>query len=246
MLANQLENRVRANKEQLHERVQADEYFIHCHWASERALVSFIPPTARTILDLGCGPTGGLLMHIPDMQYVGLDFVHDYLADLRSKHPEIGPWAFSRRWWVNSLMESLPFSDESFDIVYSRHALEHVTDLKGTLLEIHRVLRPGGLFIFCVPARVDDTEPTHLVRWPARKWLTAFRIVGRIRFYAQHDYFIDELYGYAQKPGQASQSLINYARQWIKYLRGQGLLPNWIMPMLVRANQMANRLHLHS
>lgn len=237
-----LQNLIQVNKDQLSERVKPDECLVHRHWASERALVSFIPPSAKMMLDLGCGPTGGLLMHVPDMDYVGLDFVHEYLADLRRGHSEIGPWEFSHRWWIQSLMEVLPFPDRSFDVVYSRHALEHSTNLKATLSEIKRVLKPGGIFIFCVPARVDDTEPAHITRWPARKWLAAFRTVGKIRFYAQHDYFIDELYGYAQKPGWVTPSLIHRARQWIKYLRGQGLIPNSAMNVLIRADQVVQRL----
>lgn len=233
---------VEANRQQLAERVEVDEFFVHCHWASERALVAFIPPTAKTILDLGCGPTGGLLMHIQDMDYVGVDIVQEYLAELRRKNPAVGPWEFCRRHWILSLMEFLPFPGEYFDVVYSRHALEHSVDLKATLREIERVLKPGGIFIFCVPARADDTEPTHLTRWPARKWLAAFRAVGKIRFHAQHDYFIDELYGYAQKTGGVDPSLVYRAQQWIKYLRGQGLLPNWAMNVLRRADRIVQHL----
>jgi len=39
----------------------------------------------------------------------------------------------------------LPFPDESFDVVWSRAALEHVVPLQPALVEIARVVRPGGL-----------------------------------------------------------------------------------------------------
>jgi SAM-dependent methyltransferase len=46
---------------------------------------------------------------------------------------------------------SLPFADESFDAVVSVGVLEHVRETGGeetaSLLEIHRVLRPAGIFI---------------------------------------------------------------------------------------------------
>ena len=70
-------------------------------------------------------------------------------------------------------MERLPFATGTFDVVYSRHSLEHSSDLGSSLSEIRRVLRPGGTFIFCVPARLDDTEEAHMTRWPGRQWLAA-------------------------------------------------------------------------
>jgi SAM-dependent methyltransferase len=44
----------------------------------------------------------------------------------------------------------LPYSDESFDLVFDNSALEHIPDLKSSLGEISRVLRPGGIFAFNV------------------------------------------------------------------------------------------------
>jgi SAM-dependent methyltransferase len=42
----------------------------------------------------------------------------------------------------------LPFGDESFDLVFYHHVIEHVSDPRRSLAQIARVLRPsGGLFI---------------------------------------------------------------------------------------------------
>ena len=41
----------------------------------------------------------------------------------------------------------LPFEDESFDLVLSCGVLEHVEDENGSIAEIRRTLRPGGMFV---------------------------------------------------------------------------------------------------
>jgi SAM-dependent methyltransferase len=40
--------------------------------------------------------------------------------------------------------EHLPFSDDSFDLVYSWGVIHHSPDTSATVREIHRVLKPGG------------------------------------------------------------------------------------------------------
>ncbi|MFH1398665.1 MAG: class I SAM-dependent methyltransferase [Candidatus Woesearchaeota archaeon] len=46
------------------------------------------------------------------------------------------------------------FPDCHFDKVYSSHVIEHIQDTNGLLKEIHRVLKPGGLFVFVYPFEV--------------------------------------------------------------------------------------------
>ena len=41
--------------------------------------------------------------------------------------------------------EHLPFRSESFDVVYSNGVLHHTPDTAGSIREVHRVLRPGGI-----------------------------------------------------------------------------------------------------
>lgn len=46
---------------------------------------------------------------------------------------------------------NMPFSDHTFDVVLCNHVLEHVADDMQGLLEIKRVLKPGGWCILQVP-----------------------------------------------------------------------------------------------
>lgn len=44
------------------------------------------------------------------------------------------------------------FADESFDAVFSSHVLEHMEDMKATLAEWGRVIKPGGFLCLYVPS----------------------------------------------------------------------------------------------
>jgi SAM-dependent methyltransferase len=48
---------------------------------------------------------------------------------------------------VQEYGETLPFADDTFDIVYVRAVMHHARSLSQFCLEAHRVLKPGGVFI---------------------------------------------------------------------------------------------------
>lgn len=45
--------------------------------------------------------------------------------------------------------ETLPFEDESFDLVLGHAVLHHIPDVEQAMREVLRVLKPSGRFIFC-------------------------------------------------------------------------------------------------
>jgi ubiquinone/menaquinone biosynthesis C-methylase UbiE len=60
---------------------------------------------------------------------------------------------------INDDPVKIPYPDESFDAVLSCGVLEHVPDEKGSLGEIHRVLKPSGLFfVYNLPQRWSYKE----------------------------------------------------------------------------------------
>lgn len=50
--------------------------------------------------------------------------------------------------FVSCPAESLPFSSGVVDVVYSRNALDHFDNPYEVLTEVHRILKPDGLFLF--------------------------------------------------------------------------------------------------
>jgi 2-polyprenyl-3-methyl-5-hydroxy-6-metoxy-1,4-benzoquinol methylase len=43
------------------------------------------------------------------------------------------------------------YADGYFDVVTMWHVIEHVHDPKGTLAELHRIMKPGGLLVISTP-----------------------------------------------------------------------------------------------
>src|SRR6476620_2566991 len=59
---------------------------------------------------------------------------------------------------VTTEAETLPFEDESFDLVLGHAVLHHIPDLDKAFAEFRRVLRPGGMIAFAgEPSRYGDT-----------------------------------------------------------------------------------------
>jgi len=52
----------------------------------------------------------------------------------------------------------LPFEDDSFDIIFCNHVLEHIPDDTKAMQELFRVMRPGGWGVFQIPQDLSRTE----------------------------------------------------------------------------------------
>jgi ubiquinone/menaquinone biosynthesis C-methylase UbiE len=71
---------------------------------------------------------------------------------------------------VRAEAERLPFDDESFDLVFGHAVLHHLPNLDAAFSEFRRVLRPGGLIVFCgEPSRYGD----RLASYPKRAGVRA-------------------------------------------------------------------------
>ena len=71
---------------------------------------------------------------------------------------------------INVGGESLPFPDESFDIVYSGNVLEHTEDPERVLSESIRVLRKGGILHMEMPNYLSYFEGHYHVFQPPIIW----------------------------------------------------------------------------
>jgi demethylmenaquinone methyltransferase/2-methoxy-6-polyprenyl-1,4-benzoquinol methylase len=95
------------------------------------------------IVDICCG-TGDLtaallaLRPLEATPVVGLDFSAQMLGIAGTKYPSANVR------WIESDAMSLPFPDNSVDLVTAAFGFRNLTNYAAGLAEIHRVLRPGG------------------------------------------------------------------------------------------------------
>ena len=61
---------------------------------------------------------------------------------------------------------SLPFRNGSFDMVVANHFIEHVGDIRTFMMEVHRVLAPGGIAVIRTPYFSNEGS----FRDPSHKW----------------------------------------------------------------------------
>jgi 2-polyprenyl-3-methyl-5-hydroxy-6-metoxy-1,4-benzoquinol methylase len=93
------------------------------------------------VADIGCGE-GYILSKINSPEIVGVD-ISDTALEMASK--------ITNAKLVRANAESLPFSDSYFDAALCSEILEHTQNPRKVVLELSRIVKPGGKIIISVP-----------------------------------------------------------------------------------------------
>ena len=112
-------------------------------WERRRAMLLEAVGGGDRVLDLGCG-AGRFLAALHDADAVGVEIAQAAL-DRAARN---APGADLRLLEADG---SLPLEHASVDLVWCSEVLEHVPDTAHLLLEVRRVLRPGGRLLVTVP-----------------------------------------------------------------------------------------------
>ncbi len=125
------------------------------------------------ILDVGCGTGANLEMLANFGESEGVDVSDDALEFCRQKGLKAH----------KGLAESLPFADESFDVVTALDVVEHLDDDVAGLKEMHRVLKTGGKTLIFVPAfmwlwGVQDDISNHRIRYTKKQIVARLKKAG--------------------------------------------------------------------
>lgn len=105
------------------------------------------------VLELGCGAAQWTIaLTGSGARAIGIDLSERQLDHARSQCRNAGLAVPL----VHGDAESLPFPDESFDVVFCDHGATVLSPPGATIPETSRVLRTGGLFAFCISSPIRD------------------------------------------------------------------------------------------
>lgn len=166
---------------------------------------SLVAPELRTgrILDIGCGTVPYFLLNTKFAERYGLDKV----TQAGERTAAGGETALSggsgivlKNFDIEK-EEKIPFDDEYFDVVTMLAVFEHILPgrLPAVVREVHRILRPGGVYILTTPAWWTDG----LLRLMAR-----LRLVSAAEIEEHKDrYFPGKISSILQQGGFAAKDI---------------------------------------
>jgi ubiquinone/menaquinone biosynthesis C-methylase UbiE len=150
-----------------------------------------ITNTQPTALVVGCGSgkETAVLAHDLNSKVIGIDIIENF-----------DPEAARAVQLQHGDATALEFQDASFDIIFSYHALEHIPNYHKALAEMHRVLKPGGIYCIGTPNRArifgylgGGSSLSEKIQWNLNDWRA--RLAGRFHneFGAHAGYTASEL-----------------------------------------------------
>ncbi len=181
----------------------------------KKALVALeeIPGPVNTVLDYGCGQGGWseLLREVfPNAQISGIDISANAIAKAKERFPENDYFCFDSK--------VAPFSDASFDLVFSYHVLEHVYEIERTVMDLARLVKSGGWACIIFPCGNEGSfeekivkvikggeelstnneirffyeDPAHLRRMKSEKVIELFKSYG---LFIYKEFYANQLWG---------------------------------------------------
>ncbi|MEP6704541.1 MAG: class I SAM-dependent methyltransferase [Acidobacteriota bacterium] len=133
------------------------------------------PQSAIRILDVGCGTGANLEMLSQFGEAEGVDVSDAALEFCRLKGLQV----------KKGFAETLPYSDETFDVTTALDVIEHLDDDVAGLKEMYRVTKSGGYSLIFVPAfmwlwGVQDDISNHRIRYKKKQIVDRLQKAGYI------------------------------------------------------------------
>lgn len=111
----------------------------------------------QLLLDAGCG--SGLFSYLAieeGAQVIGVDVAHRLLEIARMRNPQNN--------FLEEDLESLPFSNNSFDVVTAFNSLQYANDFQVALEESVRVLKPGGKLAIGIWDKPEHCDSSNILK----------------------------------------------------------------------------------
>jgi len=122
--------------------------------------VSKLVPQNARVCELGCG-NGSLITRLKNAGFGVVGVEPDYAARVAASENEVAVLAGS----AELLPDELALN--SFDMVIMSHVLEHCLDPTAAVMNVRRLLKPGGLALLAVPNNecIGQRESGFAWRW---------------------------------------------------------------------------------
>ncbi|UCC97914.1 MAG: class I SAM-dependent methyltransferase [Phycisphaerales bacterium] len=128
------------------------------------------------ILEIGCG-IGSVVFELGKQEHdiIGTDISSEAIAYGLKKYGDVHLEV--------QAAETLPYEDESFDVVLSFDLFEHIARIDEHVSEVARVLRPGGYYLLQTPNKysnaIYETLWTKSFKW--RRYHPSLHSPGQLR-----------------------------------------------------------------
>lgn len=136
----------------------------------------------EVVLDLGTGSgylAFALARENPDNKVIGLDIVEETLKRNTEKAKQQN---LNNIFFTDYNGTIFPFEDESIDVIYTRYALHHFSDINGAFREMKRVLKPKGKIILSDPTPNENDKSGFVDAFMKKK------LDGHIKFYTKREF----------------------------------------------------------
>jgi len=108
------------------------------------------------ICDIG-GGYGGTARHLVRRYNCGVDVINlSEVENQRDRQMNKEQGLDHKIHVYDGSFDKMPFSDETYDLVWCQDSILHADDRAAVLREVDRILKPGGEFIFTDPMQTDD------------------------------------------------------------------------------------------
>lgn len=141
-------------------------------------------------LIVGAG-TGGLIVALKEKGVKDVFAIEPYGDALLIAKEKAKLCGVSDKNITSDTAEALPYPDASMDMVHCFTVLEHVRDVRQSIKEMYRVLRPGGLIYINTPDYRNIFEGHYKVHLPLFLGKTINKIL--LRLYGRNPEFLDSI-----------------------------------------------------
>lgn len=133
------------------------------------------------VLEFGCGTGSTALVHSPLVDRIVAIDISGRMIEIASEKAVAA--GVENVEFIQSTLDDFQGADESFDVVLGLSILHWLNDRDTAMAKVHRLLKPGGVFISSTPC-LGDTMKFFKLIGPLGRWLG---LLPLLRVFTSHE-----------------------------------------------------------